>query len=125
MNDRRDIGRAALRTQAGRFTCWLASHGQLFHCQSTYPKSQSPGNSLRFAARMAVLDATARHVANRRTGLFINGCVGLFAEFSERLLDQLDGGRGIENFLLIQVDIFDAVLAAVGGGNLLFRDIDP
>jgi hypothetical protein len=51
--------------------------------------------------------------------------LGLFAEFSERLLDQLDGGRGIENFLLIQVDILDAVLAAVGGGNLLFRDIDP
>src|SRR6266498_4238876 len=49
----------------------------------------------------------------------------LFAELSECLLNQLDGGRGIENFLLIQVDIFDAVLAAVGGGNLLFRDIDP
>jgi hypothetical protein len=58
-------------------------------------------------------------------GLFINGLVGLFAELSKRLLDQLDGGRGIENFLLIQVDIFDAVLTAVGGGNLLFRDIDP
>jgi hypothetical protein len=87
--------------------------------------SQSPGNCVRFAARMTVLDATARYMANRGTGLFINGFVGLFAEFSERLLDQLDGGRGIENFLLIQVDVFDAVLAAVGGGNLLFRDIDP
>ena len=85
----------------------------------------APGNCPRSAARMAVLDATARYMTNRGTGLFINGFVGLFAELSERLLNQLDGGRGIENLLLIQVDIFDAVLAAVGGGNLLFRDIDP
>jgi hypothetical protein len=152
VNGRHDISRTALRTQAARFTCCRASRGRLFHCRSTYPESlrsarqssvrrkpplpfrlgppfrvasQSPGNCVRFAARMLVLDATTRYMANRETGIFINGFVGLFAELSERLLDQLDGGRGIENFLLIQVDIFDAVLAAVGGGNLLFRDIDP
>ena len=97
VNGRHDIGRTALRTQTGRFTYCLASFGRPFHCDPIYPESLH----------------SARQFA------------GLFAELSERFLNQLDGGRGIENLLLIQVDIFDAVLAAVGGGNLLFRDIDP
>src|SRR6266545_1020347 len=100
VNGQHDIGRTALRTRAGRFTCCRAAGGQFFHCRSPYPESLLAGLCERlfddFLSRMAVLDATGDTwpIGERGFSLMASSA---YLPSSERLLDQLDGGRGIEN----------------------------
>ena len=48
----------------------------------------------------------------------------LLADLAEGLLDQLNSGRGIEDFLLVEIDILHAVLPAVYRPDLIFRYVD-
>ena len=86
--------------------------------------SHSPSGCRRSAARIAVLDATVIHTAKRRTRLAIDRVFSLFAELSERVLDQLDRRRGIEDFLFVEVEVLDPVLSAVGQRQLILIHVD-